>query len=157
MIDQQTFERLLPVAYEWATAQEEYVLARGVSLTKRQVEDARRAGVQNCERVRVLVVDRILLPDDTELAEAARRTGIITEDTRCVGFGHALIIRVDAWSDRELIVHNLVHMAQCESSGGLQCWIRQYLTNRTSSSDFSCGSLEKEARDVAREICAAAS
>jgi len=51
------------------------------------------------EPIRVLVVDRIPLPENPELAKASRRIGIITEDTRCVGFGRALIIRVDAWND----------------------------------------------------------
>ena len=155
MIDQQTFERLLPTAYEWAKSQEEFVLVHGVPLTKRQSEDARRAGVQDCARVRVLVVDRIPLPDNPELAQAARRAGIITEDTRCVGFGHALIIQVNAWADRELILHNLVHIAQCERSGGLGPWIRHYLGNRATCPEFTMGELENEARNLAREICAA--
>jgi hypothetical protein len=95
MITQETFDRLLPGAYQWAKAQEDFVLARGVPLTPRQVEDARRAGVQDCSRVRVLVVDRIPPPENPELGEVARRIGIITEDTRCMGFGYALVIRVD--------------------------------------------------------------
>jgi hypothetical protein len=153
MITQETFDRLLPGAYQWAKAQEDFVLARGVPLTPRQVEDARRAGVQDCSRVRVLVVDRIPPPENPELGEVARRIGIITEDTRCMGFGYALVIRVDAWSDRELILHNLVHIAQCERSGGLTNWVQQYLGDRTTCLDFTVGSLEDEARGLAREIC----
>jgi hypothetical protein len=103
----------------------------------------------------MMVVDRIPLPEDPELAEAARRAQIITEDTRCVGFGHALIIRADAWGDRELILHNLVHIAQCERSGGLESWVYRYLGNRRSCAEFTIGSLEEEARAIAREICSA--
>lgn len=154
MIDQETFQTLLPVAYQWAKAQEDFVLAGGAPLTARQTEDARRAGVQDCARVRVLVVDRIPLPDHPELAGAARRTGIITHDTRCIGFGHAVIIRADCWGDRELLLHNLVHIAQCERSGGLEQWVQQYLGNRQSCANFTIGSLEDEARRIAREICA---
>ena len=117
--------------------------------------DARRAGVQDCERVRVLVVDRIPLPENSELAEAARRTRIITADTRCVGFGHAIIIRAEAWGDRELLVHNLVHIAQCERSGGLEQWVQYYLSDRQTSASFTVGALEEEARRLAREICGA--
>lgn len=95
---------------------------------------------------------RIPLPEDPELAKAARRIGI-TEDTRCMAFGHVLIVRVDAWNDRELILHNLVHIAQCERSGGLAEWVRRYLRDRASCPDFSLGSLEQEARRTAREIC----
>jgi hypothetical protein len=155
MIDQTTFEQLLPLAYQWAKAQEEYVFAHGTALSPQHMADARLAGVQDCERVRVLVVDRIPLPEDRELAEAARRTHIITEDARCIGFGHAIIIRAEAWGDRELLLHNFVHIAQCERSGGLEPWVRQYLVDRQNSASFSICSLEEEARRIAHEICAA--
>jgi hypothetical protein len=154
MIDQQKFDSLLPFAYQWAKAQEEFVLAYGAPLNPQHQADARLAGVRDYERIRVLVVDRIPLPDHPELAEAALRTGIITLDTRCVGFGHALIIRADSWGDRELMLHNLVHIAQCERSGGLESWVQQYLGNRQSCANFTFGSLEDEARRTAREICA---
>ena len=153
MVDQDTFEHLLPLAYHWVKAQEEFVLARGNPLGPRHAHDANLVGVQDCARVRVLVVDRIPLPENPELAKASKRIGIITEDTRCVGFGHALIIRVDAWNDRELIVHNLVHIAQCERSGGLENWVREYLCDRTHCANFTMGALEEEARRVAHEIC----
>ncbi len=103
MIDQETFENLVPLAYEWAKAQEDFVLARGIPLSPPQIDDARLAGVRDCERVRILIVDRIPLPEGGELAEAARRARIITPDTRCAGFGHAVIVRADAWGDRELL------------------------------------------------------
>jgi hypothetical protein len=155
MIDQETFQNLLPLACEWAKAQEDFVIAHGAPLGIRETADARRAGIQDYDRVRVLVVDRIPLPDHPQLAEAARRTGILTLDTRCIGFGHAVIIRADSWSDRELLLHNLVHIAQCERSGGLEQWVKLYLGNRTNCADFTIGSLEAEARGLAREICTA--
>ena len=155
VIDQQTFEQLLPAAYQWARAQEEFVLAHGIPLRPQHKADARLAGVRDVERLRVLVVDRIPLPEDGELAEAARRTRIITEDTRCVGFGHAIIIRGEAWGDRELLLHNFVHVAQCERSGGLEEWIRQYLVDRQTCATFTLGAMEEEARQIARDICAA--
>lgn len=154
IIDQETFERLLPAAYDWAKTQEDFVLARGVPLTTRQADDARRAGVEDCSRVRVLVVDRIPLPENPELAEAARLTQIIPDDSRGVALGYAVIIRADCWSDRELLVHNFVHVAQCERSGGLQAWVKKYLGDRRGCAQFTMGALEDEARNVAQEICA---
>ena len=153
MVDQETFAALLPRAYDWAKEQEQFVLARGNPLGARHTADACLAGVKNWERIRILVVDRIPMPEDAALAEAAKRSGIITKDTRCMGFGYALIVRVDDWHDRELILHNLVHIAQCERSGGLENWVRDYLGNRTNCADFTVGSLEEEARRIAREIC----
>jgi hypothetical protein len=153
MIDQEKYDSLLPRAYEWAKAQEDFVLTYGTPLGARHLEDARLAGVHDCEKIRVLVVDRIPLPDCAPLAEAARMTGIMGHDTKCVGFGHAIIIRADSWNDRELLLHNFVHIAQCERSGGLESWIGQYLGNRRTCAQFSVGSFEDEARSLARSIC----
>ena len=155
MIDQEKFDRLAPLASQWAKAQEKYILKHGASLTPAQVADAKRVGVRDSGRVRVLVVDRIPLPDDEELAEAARRAQIITDASRGVAIGHGIIIRADSWQNRELLLHQLVHVAQCERSGGLEPFVSEYLCDRRTSRDFSVGSLEDEARGLAREICAA--
>jgi hypothetical protein len=155
VVDKQTFEYLLSLAYQWAKTQENFVLEHGSRLSARHMADAKIAGVKDPSRVRVLVVDRIPLPNDRQLAEASSRIGILTQDTRCMGFGYALIIRVDAWNDRELILHNLVHIAQCERSGGLENWCREYLGDRNNCPRFTIGSLEDEARRLAHEICAA--
>ena len=155
MIDQEKFDRLMPLACKWATAQETYVLKHGLPLTTRQMADARLAGVRDASRVRVLVVDRIPLPEDEELAETARRAQIITDASRAVAIGHGIIIRADSWQNRELLLHQLVHVAQCERSGGLKSFVEEYLSDRRTCPDFSVGSLEDEARGLAREICAA--
>jgi hypothetical protein len=126
-----------------------------VPLAPRQVADARRAGVHDPARVRVLVVDRIPLPDDPELADAARHAQIITDASRAVAIGYGIIIRADSWQNRELLLHQLVHVAQCERAGGLEPFVSEYLFDRRSSRDFSLGALEEEARSLAREICAA--
>lgn len=153
MIDQKDFERLTPLACKWAKDQEAYILQQGVPLAGAQIADARRAGVQDPGRVRVLVVDRIPLPDDKELADAARHAQIITDASRAVAIGHGIIIRADSWQNRELLLHQLVHVAQCERSGGLEPFVGEYLLDRRGSRDFSLGSLEDEARSLAQKIC----
>ena len=155
MVDQETFEQILPLAYQWAKTQEEIILARGAPLTPQHTADARRAGVQDCSRVRVLVVERLPLPDNERLAQVARSSNIVTTATRGAGIGHGIIIRADCWGDRELLVHQLVHVAQCERCGGLEPFVEQYLRERLNSASFTIGPLEEEARRIAREICAA--
>jgi hypothetical protein len=155
MIDQEKFERLLPLACQWAKSQEAFVLKHGLPLAARQIADAQRAGVQDPAKVRVLVVDRVPLPDNEELADAARRAQIITDASRGVAIGHGIIIRADSWQNRELMLHQLVHVAQCERSGGLESFVEEYLSDRRTCRDFSVGSLEDEARGLAKEICAA--
>ncbi len=153
MANQHVSERLSSAALQWATAQEALILQLGAPLAPRQFADAQRAGVQNPARVRLLVVDRIPLPDDEELAEAPRRARIITEASRAVALGHGIMIRADCWQDRELLLHQLVHVAQCERAGGLEPFVVEYLNDRASSADFSMGSLEDEARKLARQLC----
>jgi hypothetical protein len=153
VIDQQTFDRLWPLAYEWAKSQEEFILATGSPLDCRYLADARRIGVRDPGRVRLLAVDRIPLPDDPELADAAGQTQIITPACRGVALGHGIIIRADAWGDRELVLHQLVHVAQCERSGGLESFVQNYLADRHHCDEFSVGTLEVEARKIARDIC----
>jgi hypothetical protein len=154
MIDEKDFARLTPLACEWAKAQEAGILEHGVPLTTDQIADARRAGVRDPGRIRVLVVDRIPLPEDKELADAARRAQIITDASHAVAIGHGVIIRADDWRNRELLVHQFAHVAQCERSGDLETFVSEYLLDRRSSRDFSLGSLEEEARTIARKICA---
>ena len=154
-VDQETFEQLLPLAFQWAWHTQNFVLRHGSPLRRRQVADARQVGVKEISRVRVLAVDRMPLPEQPELAEAARRTQIITDFCRAIAIGHAVVVRADAWGDRELFLHQLVHVAQCERSGGLEQWVRQYLVDRTNCPNFAIGALEEEARRIAREICTA--
>ncbi len=153
MIDDDKFDLLVPRALAWAKSQEDLILKFGSPLSPAQAQDAERAGVQEIERVRVLVVDRIPMPEDDELADAARRSHIITEASQGIAVGHGIVIRASSWQDRTLLVHCLVHVAQCERSGGLDSFVKEYLSDRNTSADFSIGSLEEEARGVARDIC----
>src|SRR6266513_408299 len=153
MMDQENFERLLPLAYQWAKIQETFILERGIPLGPRYSADARHVGVQDCSRVKVLIVDRIPMPENEELAEAARRRHIITDTSRGVTIGHGIVIRADAWGNRELMLHQLVHVAQCERSGSLEAYVQQYLFDRRNCAKFTIGSLEEEARRVSHEIC----
>lgn len=154
MIDQEKLKYLAPLALEWAAKQEALILKYGTPLRPAQIADAKRAGVQDVTRVRALIVDRISLPEDEQLAEAARSAQIITENSRAVTIGHGILIRADSWQDRELLIHALVHVAQCERCGGLDSFIAEYLSQRTNCANFSVGSLENEARQLARDICA---
>src|SRR5881392_1956963 len=156
MIAQKDFDRLLPLASQWAKRQEAYILQHGVPLTAAEVADARQAGVTEPARVRVLVADRIPLPDNKELAQAARGAQIITDASRGVTIGYGIMIRADSWRNRELLLHQLIHVAQCERSGGLEKFVIEYLLDRRCSRDFSLGALEDEARSKAREMCAGA-
>ncbi len=119
------------------------------------IVDALQAGVRDYSKIRILAVDRIPLPEDEELAGAARYSHIITDASRGVAIGHGIIVRADSWNDRELLIHQFVHVAQCERSGSLEEYIRAYLSDRRDCAKFTVGWFEQEARGRAREICTA--
>lgn len=156
MTDQRTFEQLLPLACQWAWDQQDVILARGAPLAPQHMADAGQAGVQDCSRIRILVVERLPLPDNQLLAEFARGRNIVTAATRGAGIGYGVMIRADCWGDRELLVHQFVHIAQFERSGSLDSFVEQYLSERLTCPSFTLGPLEEEARRLARKICAVA-
>lgn len=151
----EAWKRLVPLARDWALGQEQFILNLGAPLDSQQISDGARVGVIQTARVRVLPVDRIPMPADLELAHAATRAQIIMENSPAVTLGYGIMIRADRWRDRELMLHQLVHVAQAERCGGLESFVEQYLTDRSTCADFTIGSLEDEARSIAREICAA--
>ncbi len=153
MIDPEKLERLVGFTTAYVRAQEGLILKEGMPLSLKQVADAQLAGVRATDRVRILVVDRILPPENEELAEAARQAQIITTNSRAVTMGHGIMLRADSWQDRELILHQLVHVAQCERCGGSEAYVTQYLQDRGTCAEFTLGSLEDEARNLARKIC----
>jgi hypothetical protein len=72
------FEVLLPMACQWAAEQEEIILTSGDSLSAAQIDDARLVGVAHPERVRILHVPEIPLPEHPALRQAADATQLIS-------------------------------------------------------------------------------
>jgi hypothetical protein len=66
-ISPQAFEVLLPLACAWAEEQEQLILARGVRLIEGQMADALRIGIASPDRVLLMKVEQIPLPQHPEL------------------------------------------------------------------------------------------
>jgi hypothetical protein len=82
IITPQQFEMLLPLACAWAEEQERAIVQSGVALSERQLADARRVGVAQPERVRLLRVVQIPAPTRPALAAATGATNLITPLSR---------------------------------------------------------------------------
>ena len=78
IITTQQLEMLLPLVCGWAVGQERAIVQSGVALSESQLADARRVGVAQPERVRLLRVAQIPVPTARTLAAAARATNLIT-------------------------------------------------------------------------------
>lgn len=121
------FDKLLPLAVKWATAVEARILREGVPLTEESMVDARTIGVREPERVRLLALARVPMPDDLTLKTAAAAIQFLTPATRGLTLRYGIFIRQDSWGDRRLVAHELVHTAQYERLGGIETFLRQYL------------------------------
>ena len=118
---------MLPLAATWAEEQERRILREGVPLTPAQFGDARTIGVAHPERVRLLSVPRIPVPENPMLRAAAEATQLISPSTAGLTVRCGIFIRVDCWGDRGLVFHELVHTLQYERLGGFEPFLRQYL------------------------------
>jgi hypothetical protein len=123
----QQFEMVLPLACAWAEEQERLILREGSCLSETQTKDARSIGIAHPDRVRLLSVHAIPLPNDPALREAAIATQLISPGTLGLTLRYGIFIRSDYWDDRRLLFHELVHTWQYERLGGFEPFLRQYL------------------------------
>src|SRR5215469_2854867 len=149
----QQFETLMPLASAWAAEQERIILSSGVPLTDSQLEDARQIGVLHPERVRLLRVPQIPAPTDPALAAAAEVTGLISPAGWGIAFRYGIFIRNDCWTHRELVAHELVHVAQYERLGGFEEFLRPYVTECLTPPGYPHGPMEQEAITKAAKLC----
>ena len=126
-ITPEQFEMLLPLACEWAAAQEQYILETGEALSNTMLANARLVGVVAPERVRLLYVPQIPIPDDPALRAAVEETQFLSPLTRGLTLRYGISIRPDWRSDRTMVIHELGHTAQYERLGGFEPFLRQYL------------------------------
>ena len=152
MISQEQFKMLLPLACAWAEEQEYIILRDGVPLSLTQTADAQSAGVTHPERVRLLRVARIPIPEHPELRAAADATQLISPRTAGLTLRYGIFIRSDCWGDRRLVVHELVHTFQYERLGGFQQFLEQYLYECITIG-YPAAPMEQEAVTATARLC----
>ena len=118
---------LLALACEWAAAQEQRILATGEALSDAMLGDARLVGVAIPERIRLLYVPEIPIPDDPALRAAVEETQFLSPLTGGLTLRYGIFIRADCKSDRTMVIHELGHTAQYEHLGGFEPFLRRYL------------------------------
>jgi hypothetical protein len=120
-------EALLPLAAAWVEEQEARILTGGAPLTGAQLADARAMGVAQPERVRILTVSRIPMPEHPALIAAGTEAGLIGGETLGLALRYGIYVRA-GHEGRGLLAHELVHTAQYERFGSPLSFLRAYLT-----------------------------
>ena len=152
MFDLNQFIQLIPRAAIWAQQQEQRILKNGIPLSNPQLEDAKIIPVKHPEKVRLLCVNQIPLPEDPDLILATQTIQLITPNTVGLTLQYGIFIRSDYWNNREIVVHELVHTSQYERLGGMQQFLNQYLTECIQIG-YPNAPLEQDAINKAKSIC----
>jgi hypothetical protein len=127
MITEEQFKVLLPLAAAWAEEREGIILRNGAGLNEPEMVDARALGIFQPEKVRLMKVATIPVPEEPSLKAATEETQLITPQTVGLTLRYGIFIRSDCWGNRGLIVHELVHTSQYERLGGFIGFLEEYL------------------------------
>lgn len=97
----------------------------GKPLLPFQKDFARKIGIQKVDSIRVLVVNAIRpLPDELqEIAEVY----LNTDRSAGITFGHVIFVKSHSLTS-ELIRHELSHVLQVERCGGLEEFLKEYIS-----------------------------
>lgn len=116
----------VPPAVLWVKWQEQKILQTGTALTSQGLEDARRMGVFEPEKIRVLVVDQIPLFNGGFMDFLSRVFPQVTSKTVGLSLRHGIYVRRPFAGDRHLVAHECVHTGQYERAGSIARFLVDY-------------------------------
>jgi hypothetical protein len=142
---------IVPGAGQWVEAREAAILAEGEHLTANEVTDARQAGVLRPERIRLQFVESIPMPDAGFLRGLGKWTGLVSPTTAGITLRYGIYIQREYRGNRELYVHEFVHVGQYERLGSIEAFLRDYL-KECLDPGYPFGPLEQEAIQRAQRV-----
>jgi hypothetical protein len=145
---------LVPLATQWAEQQESMILKKSRALTPGQTADAIKAGVAYPEKIRIKVVRSIKPPEGVMLGMASKLTNVWGADVAGLTLGYGIYIRKDCEqyrANRELYVHEFVHVGQYERYGSIHAFLVDYLKECVEPG-YPYGPLERQADRRAKNI-----
>ena len=122
-------DRLTPLALEWLNETETNLLKSGQPLSDADVAMARTVGVQQPERVRVVILAKFPVPENDDLLTEARKYGLGSEAEGGRTMGYVIILKKKYADERWILAHELVHVAQQEQMGK-ETFIRRFIAER---------------------------
>jgi hypothetical protein len=135
---------LLPLGTRWAERQELLILREGRPLSEWETMWATDVGVKKPEAVRILPVPRIPTPGSW----FTRLLRIFSEGPTGMAVNYGIYLEASQATNPSLLVHELTHVAQFERLGGIDAFLREYITQCIRDGYWE-SDLEKEAREAA--------
>jgi len=128
MLSSEQFEQLLPFAATWAEQQEMHILKFGTPLSPSQLSDAREMGVAHPERVRLLSIGTIPIPEDPVLRAAAEATQLISSFTAglTLRYGNRSV----SWPVRLPVFPGPASLTCCRYTCWTMFWMRGLMRTR---------------------------
>jgi len=151
MITTKQWDDMLDQIVKWAVLEEKRILEQGVKLNHPYVQIARNVGVNNPEKIRVLEVSEVPLPNIQGLQTMLSDSN--TSNILAMTIRYGIFVRVPDWkSDRRMLTHELVHSMQYERAGSVEKFLSRYLFECLSVG-ISQTSSELEATSIEEKIC----
>jgi len=117
---------LLPRATGWLRGVSSMAAQHGIALTDGLHVLARRVGVRQPERIRLLTVAGLPQPDDPQLRAAARAIGLLGEGMHGMVAGYGVLLLRGRGSTR-LLSHEFRHVRQFELAGSIERFLSDYV------------------------------
>jgi hypothetical protein len=134
----------LPWGTKWARKQESIILEEGRPLSEWETMWATDVGVAKPEAVRILPVPRIPTPGSW----FTRLLRIFSEGPTGMAVNYGIYLEASQATNPSLLVHELTHVAQFERLGGIENFLREYLTQCVRDGYWE-SEMELEAREAA--------
>ena len=135
---------MTPIVHCWIRRQETHICRQGRPLDGAALNFARRIGVAEPHRVRVLTVAHIPLPAQRLAKAVARFSHVMLADPVALTAGQGIYVQKGIEDDPMVLRHELVHVRQYQQIGRKR-FLRRYILECLIEG-YNCAPLEKEAR-----------
>ena len=120
-------EPYIQPSIDFIVKNEKYALENGIELSADEKKLAKKIGVRNVDKVRVVLVKELPFPDDEILGEWAKSHGL--DSPKVIGFTHGYGVYIKH-GNRRILPHELVHVRQFEQLG-IEALMRRYILELT--------------------------
>lgn len=143
-------DEVVPKAVVWSAQQEKALASQGRALSPDELKTATQIGLRHSEKVRVVTVASLPMPEDSFLAGELKKLGFGATTAGGLTLGYVIMIHPKYEGEKWLIVHELVHVKQREQLGA-EAFLRKYLLELRVVS-YEKSSLEAKANKIMDEI-----